>query len=128
MLHTCGMTGEGGVTERRQPFRNFRKPTLERRVGSSSSRTSRAGPRCRGRGRRCGFLRNSGKTRLNGLRDQIKALAASLAMEQASADLDGIIGTLLGPRARPSYITGRKARGTSFDQDGSNSTKRFTMR
>ena len=44
------------------------------------------------------FLRNSGKERLNALRDQIKSLAPKLKMEQAAAELDDIIGALLGTR------------------------------
>jgi fido (protein-threonine AMPylation protein) len=63
------------------------------------------------------FLRNSGKARLNELRDQIKALAPSLEMEQASADLDAMIGALLGTREAKltSPVAKARARGTSFD-------------
>jgi Fic/DOC family len=63
------------------------------------------------------FLRNSGEERLNALRDQIKALAAQLKMENAASELDTIIGTLLGTRhSRMASLVGKaRARGASFD-------------
>src|ERR1051325_7784687 len=44
------------------------------------------------------FLRNSGKERLNGLRDQLKALAPRLKLHDAARELDDMIGALLGTR------------------------------
>jgi fido (protein-threonine AMPylation protein) len=63
------------------------------------------------------FLRNSGKERLNALRDQIKALASSLKMEEAGRELDAMIGALLGTRhAKMSTpVAKARARGVSFD-------------
>jgi Fic/DOC family protein/uncharacterized protein DUF1488 len=63
------------------------------------------------------FLRNSGKDRLNALRDQIKALAPKLKLESAAGQLDDMIGTLLSTgHARLKSSTGRaRARGTPFD-------------
>ena len=63
------------------------------------------------------FLRNSGKERLNALRDQIKALAPRLKLQDAARELDDMIGTLLGTRqARLKSPTAKaRARGTSFD-------------
>ena len=63
------------------------------------------------------FLRNSGKERLNSLRDQIKSLALNLKMENAAAELNGVIGTLLGTQnARLSApVAKARARGVSFD-------------
>ena len=63
------------------------------------------------------FLRNSGKERLNALRDQIKALAPKLKMEEAAHDLDAMIGALLGTRnAKLSApVAKARARGVSFD-------------
>jgi Fic/DOC family protein len=64
-----------------------------------------------------GFLRNSGKDRLNDLRDQIKSLAPKLEMEKEAAELNTIIGTLLGTQnARLSAPAAKaRARGMSFD-------------
>jgi fido (protein-threonine AMPylation protein) len=63
------------------------------------------------------FLRNGGKERLNALHDQIKSLAAALKMQEASVELDNIVGTLLGTRgAKLSAPTAKaRARGTAFD-------------
>jgi hypothetical protein len=63
------------------------------------------------------FLRNSGKDRLNALRDQITALAPTLNMEVAGAELDAMIGTLLGTRTAKlaSPAAKARARGKSFD-------------
>jgi hypothetical protein len=63
------------------------------------------------------FLRNSGRERLNALRDQIKGLAPRLKMRGAADELDDVIGTLLGSRqARLKSPTARaRARGVSFD-------------
>lgn len=63
------------------------------------------------------FLRNSGKERLNALRDQIRALAPSLEMEPAAGELDAVIGALLGTRAAKLSAPAAKARarGTSYD-------------
>ena len=63
------------------------------------------------------FLRNSGQDRLNALRDQIKGLAPKLKLEEAAAQLDDMIGTLLGTRtARLTSPTAKaRARGVSFD-------------
>ena len=63
------------------------------------------------------FLRNSGKERLNALRDQIKALAPTLKMEEAGGELDAMIGALLGTRhAKLSApVAKARARGASFD-------------
>jgi fido (protein-threonine AMPylation protein) len=63
------------------------------------------------------FLRNSGKERLNALRDQIKALASSLKMEEAGRELDAMIGALLGTRhAKMSTpVAKARARGVPFD-------------
>lgn len=63
------------------------------------------------------FLRNSGKERLNALRDQIKALAPSLKMEAAAGELDTMIGALLGTRAAKlsAPVAKARARGTSYD-------------
>lgn len=63
------------------------------------------------------FLRNSGKERLNALRDRIRALAPSLKMEAAARELDAMIGTLLGTRTAKLSAPAAKARarGTSYD-------------
>lgn len=63
------------------------------------------------------FLRNSGKERLNALRDQIKVLGPKLKLAEAAAALDDMIGTLLGTRdARLKSPTAKaRARGLSFD-------------
>lgn len=63
------------------------------------------------------FLRNSGKERLNALRDQIKSLTPKLKMKEAGSQLDAMIGTLLGTRsARLSAPAAKaRARGASFD-------------
>jgi len=63
------------------------------------------------------FLRNSGKERLNSLRDQIKSLAPTLKMEKAGAELNAIIGTLLGTRnaSLSAPVAKARARGASFD-------------
>ena len=63
------------------------------------------------------FLRNSGKDRLNALRDQLKALAPALRLEQAAAELDDLIGTLLGSRAARlvSPVARSRLRGAPFD-------------
>ena len=63
------------------------------------------------------FLRNSGKERLNSLRDQIQALAPTLELQGAAALLDDLIGTLLGTRRGPlkSPIAKARARGLSYD-------------
>jgi Fic/DOC family len=63
------------------------------------------------------FLRNSGKERLNALRDQIKVLAPRLKLQDAARELDDMIGALLGTRhARLKAPTAKaRARGTSFD-------------
>jgi hypothetical protein len=63
------------------------------------------------------FLRNSGRERLNGLRDQIKALAPKLEMEAGARDIDATIGALLGTRnAKLSAPAAKaRARGASFD-------------
>jgi fido (protein-threonine AMPylation protein) len=63
------------------------------------------------------FLRNSGKERLNSLRDQIKALAPKLKLEKAGVELNAIIGTLLGTQNTKLSAPAAKARarGTSFD-------------
>lgn len=63
------------------------------------------------------FLRNSGKERLNALRDQIKALAPLLQMEKEARDLDAMIGTLLGTRhvKMSAPVAKARARGASFD-------------
>jgi hypothetical protein len=63
------------------------------------------------------FLRNSGKERLNALRDQIKMLAPKLSLQDAAAALDEKIGTLLGTRKSKliSPAARARARGASFD-------------
>jgi fido (protein-threonine AMPylation protein) len=63
------------------------------------------------------FLRNSGKARLNALRDQIKTLVPTLALTEAGVELNAIIGTLLGTRdARlTSPVAKARTRGASFD-------------
>ncbi len=63
------------------------------------------------------FLRNSGKERLNALRDQIKKLLPTLKMQKSGAELDEIIGTLLGTRGARlrSAVAKARARGASFD-------------
>jgi hypothetical protein len=63
------------------------------------------------------FLRESGKDRLNALRDQIKTLAPTLKLQAAAAELDDIIGALLGTRdAQMASAVGKaRARGKSFD-------------
>jgi hypothetical protein len=63
------------------------------------------------------FLRNSGKDRLNGLRDQIKALAPKLKLKKEAGELDLKIGALLGTRhARlKSPAAKTRARGAAFD-------------
>jgi Fic/DOC family len=63
------------------------------------------------------FLRNSGRERLNALRDQIGKQAPSLKMQPACAELNEIVGTLLGTRrARLSAPAAKaRARGASFD-------------
>jgi Fic/DOC family len=63
------------------------------------------------------FLRNSGEDRLNALRDQIGALAATLEQERAGAELDEMIGTLLGTRSAKlaSPLAKARARGASYD-------------
>ena len=63
------------------------------------------------------FLRNSGKERLNALRDQIRELAPALKMDEAARELDTMIGALLGTRhAKLSApVAKARARGASFD-------------
>jgi hypothetical protein len=63
------------------------------------------------------FLRNSGKDRLNALRNQLKALAPELKLEEAAAQLDEIIGTLLGTRETRlvSPVAKARGRGMAFD-------------
>jgi hypothetical protein len=63
------------------------------------------------------FLRNSGKERLNALRDQVKALAPALELQEEAAELDAMIGTLVGTRdARLlSPAAKARARGAAFD-------------
>jgi hypothetical protein len=63
------------------------------------------------------FLRNSGKERLNALRDQIKSLGPQLEMDEAAQDLNAIIGTLLGTHdvKLSAPIAKARARGKSFD-------------
>jgi hypothetical protein len=63
------------------------------------------------------FLRNSGKERLNALREQSKALAPKLELEEAAAALDDMIGALLGTReARLTALVAKaRAGGTPFD-------------
>jgi fido (protein-threonine AMPylation protein) len=63
------------------------------------------------------FLRNSGKERLNSLRDQMKSLAPRIKMENAAAELNAIIGTLLGTQNAPlsAPVAKARARGVSFD-------------
>jgi hypothetical protein len=63
------------------------------------------------------FLRNSGKARLNALRNQIKALAPTLALTEAAAELDAMIGALLGTRdaGLTSPVAKARARGASYD-------------
>jgi fido (protein-threonine AMPylation protein) len=63
------------------------------------------------------FLRNSGKVRLNALRDQIKELAPALAMTKAGAELDAMIGALLGTREAKltSPAAKARARGAAYD-------------
>jgi Fic/DOC family protein len=63
------------------------------------------------------FLRNSGEERLNALRDQIKAVAPTLKVEGAAAEIDELIGTLLGTRSGKlaSHVAKARARGFSFD-------------
>jgi hypothetical protein len=63
------------------------------------------------------FLRDSGKERLNVVRDQIKAVAPALKREEAAAELDAMIGTLLGTREAKlvSRVAKARARGASFD-------------
>src|SRR5712691_9523216 len=63
------------------------------------------------------FLRNSGKERLNALRDQIKAIARKLKLEDAAAALDATIGALLGTReARLTALVAKaRAGGAPFD-------------
>jgi len=63
------------------------------------------------------FLRTSGKDRLNALRDQIRRIAPQLKLEEASVELDDMIGALLGTREVPlkSVIARARARGASFD-------------
>jgi hypothetical protein len=46
------------------------------------------------------FLRNGGEERLNSLRDQIKALAPSLKMEQAAGELDAMVALCLAGETR----------------------------
>jgi Fic/DOC family protein len=63
------------------------------------------------------FLRNSGKERLNALRDQISALAPRLKLDAAAGELDALIGTLLGTRKAKlvSPAAKARARGASVD-------------
>ncbi len=63
------------------------------------------------------FLRNSGKERLNALRNQIKSLAPTLKMEKAAIELNDIIGALLGTREAKlsAPVAKARARGASFD-------------
>jgi hypothetical protein len=63
------------------------------------------------------FLRDSGKDRLNVVRDQIKAVASALKREEAAGELDAMIGTLLGTREAKlvSRVAKARARGASFD-------------
>jgi hypothetical protein len=63
------------------------------------------------------FLRNSGKERLNALRDQFKALAPKLRLQEAAAQLDEIIGTLLGSRDARLVSPAAKARGRRVSYD-----------
>jgi hypothetical protein len=63
------------------------------------------------------FLRNSGKDRLNALRDQIKELAPKLERKGAAVELDARIGALLGTRhgRLRSPAAKARARGAAFD-------------
>jgi fido (protein-threonine AMPylation protein) len=63
------------------------------------------------------FLRNSGKERLNALRDQSKVLARRLKLQDAARELDDMIGALLGTRQAQlkSPTAKARARGMSFD-------------
>lgn len=63
------------------------------------------------------FMRDSGRERLNGLRDQIRAVASDLNMHSAGGELDGIIGALLGTRdvSLSSPVAQARARGMAFD-------------
>jgi hypothetical protein len=63
------------------------------------------------------FLRDSGKDRLNVVRDQIKAVAPALKREEAAGELDAMIGTLLGTREAKlvSRVAKARARRASFD-------------
>jgi fido (protein-threonine AMPylation protein) len=63
------------------------------------------------------FLRNSGKERLNALRDQIKAQAPELGRAKEGTALDAMIGALLGTReARLKSPAARaRARDAAFD-------------
>jgi hypothetical protein len=63
------------------------------------------------------FLRNSGKERLNALRDQIGMLVPSLKMEKAGDQLDATIGTLLGTRSTRLTSPFAKARARSAPYD-----------
>ena len=63
------------------------------------------------------FLRNSGRERLGALRDQIKAIAPVLKLQDAAEALDEKIGALLGTRENKFAAPAAKARarGTPFD-------------
>ncbi|WP_166141451.1 Fic family protein [Methylosinus sp. RM1] len=63
------------------------------------------------------FLRESGEDAINKLRDQIRKLAPALELEAEGADLDSIIGALLGTRdARLTAASARARRaGEPFD-------------
>lgn len=65
-------------------------------------------------------LRQSGEAGLNSLRDRARALAGSLAMSDAAAELDELIGALLGTRAQvkleaPTAIA--RSEGAPYDED-----------
>ena len=63
------------------------------------------------------FLRNSGEPRLNALRDQIKVLAPALELTEAAAELDAMIGTLLGTRDAKLTSPAAKARARDASYD-----------
>jgi fido (protein-threonine AMPylation protein) len=63
------------------------------------------------------FLRNSGKERLNALRDQIKTLAPTLKMDEAVSDLDAMVGALLGTRSAKLSAPAAKARARGAPYD-----------
>ena len=63
------------------------------------------------------FLRNSGKERLDALRDQLKSIAPKLKLQEAGAQLDEIIGALLGTRDARLVSLAAKARGRRIPFD-----------